>query len=277
MISILLPSRKRGPELLRMVSSIWTTKATPKIEIVIRFDEDDTETIYGFRNHGDWTTLDIKILVGPRIRKRTQYWNECFTACSGDIVCQANDDCVWRDDGWDLLVENAFAECPDQILVVHGDHLGGYDGRLFGPHPFTSRKWVETVGYFTPPHYSSDHGDTFLNDVANALGRRRFLPFVLEHMHFGTGKSELDETYRDRLKDHDEDNPEALYVSHLPERVEAANKLGAVMVPPRRIIASRFSPHRGAGECPKCQSQSTVFQDNGIACNSCGHRWAFRR
>lgn len=221
MISLLLPSRGRPRELQRMIESVRST-AVNEIEIIVRFDDDDQKSIIATQLSG------IKILVGPRLREITKYWNECFDACHGDIVAQMNDDVIFRTPGWDVTIENAFAECPDQILMVHGNDLGGQRDK-FGPHPFVSRKWIETLGYFIAPYFSSDYGDTFINDLANALGRRKYLPFVIEHMHFIWGKAEVDQTTRERLERHDADNPQMLYDALAAIRDIDAGKLRAVM------------------------------------------------
>ena len=266
MISLLLPSRKRPLEFKRMAESVIATLKRP-VEIVARFDDDDLESAELAHKDG------ALVIVGPRLREMTIYWNECFDACSGEIVGQLNDDVIFRTPGWDEQIQEAFDSCADKILMVHGDHLGGYDGRQFGPHPFVHRRWVEALGYFIPPYFSSDHGDTWVNDLANALGRRRFLPFVIEHMHFSVGKMQVDETTLDRLKRHEEDHPEAIYEAKLDERVADANKLGALMNPKRQVTKARFYAHRSAGMCPKCEEGSTVFVGNLVACNHCGHTW----
>ena len=102
MISLLLPSRKRPKEFSRMVASVKKT-ATSHVEIVARFDDDDTENAHIAGKEG------TVVVVGPRIREITQCWNEAFESCHGDIVCQANDDIVFTTRGWDRIVEQAFA------------------------------------------------------------------------------------------------------------------------------------------------------------------------
>lgn len=268
MISLLTPSRGRVAGFERMFKSAYETAERPEqVEVVARFDDDDPASAAAAME------LGAVVVVGPRIRNITDLWNECYRECRGEIVGQLNDDVVFRTKGWDTAIAAEFEKVPDGILMVHGDHLGGYDGRLFGPHPFVSRRWVEALGYFIPPYFSSDHGDTWVNDVANALGRRKFIPVVIEHMHFGVGKAEVDQTTRDRLQHHAEDNPEKLYEFKLPERVAAARTLGKLMTPPKDIVASRFFGTRSAGECPRCHSGSTVFAGDQLACNACGHWW----
>lgn len=266
MISILFPTRKRPESLRRTIVTARETAKHP-IEICVYVDEDDNFSVPVLQE------LKVRYVVGPRIRQMTQYWNVCASFANGDILGQLNDDVIFRTHGWDEIVENFFAQAGDKLWVVHGDHLGTFDGRNFGPHPFIHRRWAEIVGYFLPPYFSSDYGDTWLNDLANALSRRKFLPFEIEHMHVAHGKAEMDETTRERLVRHKEDDPDSLYHQTIDQRVEDARKLGALMIPVRRPQVSRFFGLRSAGECPKCLSVATVYVAEGTACNACGYRY----
>src|SRR5258708_30496544 len=160
-----------------MINSVRDTAANPdQVEIVVRFDDDDEDSANEAQKD------NVVVLVGPRIRKMTVYWNQCFYACRGDIICQNNDDTVWTSKGWDVGLENAFADVPDKIMLAHFCDVFGH-GSNFGPHAFVSRKWVEALGYFIPPYFSSDFGDAWICEIANMLGRRRFLNFNIEHRH----------------------------------------------------------------------------------------------
>jgi glycosyltransferase involved in cell wall biosynthesis len=272
MISLLLPSRKRSEVLRRMVKSVRDT-ATNEVEIVVRFDDDDLAS-------ADESPKEVIALVGPRIRNITQCWNECFDMCRGDIVAQANDDIVFTTPGWDVMVEKAFAEVPDKILLVHGDDIFGHRGN-FGPHPFVHRRWVEALGYFIPPYFCSDFGDAWPNELADRIGRRRFVPFTIEHRHFSHGFPEMeDETTKDRLSRHAEDDPDSIYYSQekMAERARDAQKLAALM--DSAVDTHGWTPPKersgilSMGKCPKCGSVSTVPGANGkVHCNQDGHEW----
>ena len=271
MISLLLPSRKRPKIFSRMVSSVRGTATNP-VEIVARFDDDDLESAEAARQDG------AIVLVGPRLREITAAWNECFDSCSGDIVAQANDDIVFRTPGWDVMVEKAFIEVPDKILLVHGDDVFGHRGN-FGPHPFVHRKWVEALKYFIPPYFCSDFGDAWPNELADRIGRRRFVPFEIEHRHFSHGFPEMeDETTKDRLARHAEDDPDSIYYSQekMAERARDAQKLAALM--DAAVDTHGWTPPKersgilSMGKCPRCGSVSTVPAAEGkVACNCCGH------
>lgn len=221
MISILLPSRDRPDQLARFIHSIHQTVDNP-VEIIVRVDEDEPR-MQGYKSLEEYITL----LVGPR-DVLSKYWNECYAAAHGDILMHAGDDLIFRTPHWDTVVQAAFAEYPDNIVFVHGDD--GYWGHNFGTHGFIHRKWAETVGYFVPPYFSSDYNDTWLNEVANMIARRKFVEILTEHMHPAFGKAEWDLTHRERLERHRDDGVDALYLAKLPERVADADKLKEVML-----------------------------------------------
>jgi hypothetical protein len=215
MISILLPTRRRLAWLTRTVESAHTTARGP-IEFCCYIDEDDPTSADKAQE------LGLKYIVGPRI-VLTNCWNKCIPLASGDTFMQGNDDIIFRTPGWDCMVQAFFDSSTDKLWFVHGH---GVEGHIkFGTHGFIHRNWVDIVGYFTPPFFSSDYGDTWLNDVANALGRRQYLPFFVEHMHFLWEKAPLDRTSEERLQRHDRDNTPRLYQETADLRDEDVRKL----------------------------------------------------
>ena len=226
MISILTPTRKRPKQLARMVRSAWETALNPP-EIVVYIDDNDNSYDLSHPVNDGIGALDVKIVDGPRILL-TDTWNKCYEVSTGDILLQGNDDIIFRTPRWDVMVEEEFEKCCDKILMVHGDDLG-CQHESFGAHCFVHRKWVEAVGFFIAPWFSSDFGDTVLNFAANQLDRRRYLPMAIEHQHFIFGKAVVDETTKDRLTNHVRDNPEQIYEQKLPERMQMVEKLGAVI------------------------------------------------
>lgn len=222
-ISLLCPTRKRPAQLKRMVESALST-ATTAPEIVCYVDNDDDSYDVGFES--------VYFVRGPRIVV-TNCWNKCAGVANGEIFCQANDDIIFRTRGWDQMVETEFSKVPDRILMVHGsdgsDKSHESSNGQFGVHPFVHRRWFETLGYFIVPFFSSDYGDTWVNDLANAIGRRHYLPFIIEHMHYLFGKAEMDENTRERLQRHSRDNVEQLYRDLLPLREIDIDKLKAAM------------------------------------------------
>lgn len=219
MISLLLPSRGRPGNIERLWNSAKET-ADGEIEMTVRLDDDDPSKYPEIEG--------VKYLYGPR-DVLSKYWNECYEHAVGPIFMHCGDDIIFRTQGWDTIVHDKFNEHNDRIVFVHGDD--GLHNAAFGTHGFIHKNWVDAVGYFVPPYFSSDFNDTWLNDVANDIGRRAHVPILTEHMHFVNGKGPLDQTHQDRLDRHHTDNVDALYHSNemRVKRQNDAEKLRRVM------------------------------------------------
>ena len=212
-----------------MVTSALTTATDPhRLEFVFYVDNDDDS--YDFDTIKALTPSPlVKVVRGPRI-VLSKMWNLCWEVASGPFYLHTGDDLVFRTPGWDQRFLEPFDAVPDKILFVHGDDgAWGERGPNFGTHGMIHANWTDTVGYFVPPYFSSDYNDTWLNDVANALGRRRYVNVLTEHMHFAFNKGPLDETHRERLERHARDNVDALYYSaeHETLRGQDVEKLKA--------------------------------------------------
>lgn len=232
LISILVPSRGRPDWLHRTVFSAFQRATHPKrIEVVIYLDEDDErlETYNMQLRFAIQPALrdQLKLLVRPRALL-SECWNVCAQEAKGEILMHCGDDLSFDTDGWDGMVREAFEQTPDKILFAYGNDLGPH-GETFGTHGFIHRRWMETVGYFVPPLFSSDWNDVWLNEVADALGRKKLLPFVTEHHHYTFGKSQRDQTHADREERGARDGVVELYKRTTSERKGDIRKLKSVM------------------------------------------------
>lgn len=224
MISIMTPTRGRVAQLSRMVESARSTAVNP-IEFSILVDDDDEASF------GACQSLDIACTVAPRSMIHSARWDACLPRTTGDILFHANDDIIFRTPGWDRIIADWFAASADKLWMVHGDDLG-FGGENSAAHPVVHRRWVETLGYFIPPYFDGDFPDTWVTDVANRAGRRKFLPYTVEHMHHLLGKAEPDDNWRERLARQQAQDPEAIYKSREGERIADAEKLQKAMTTP---------------------------------------------
>jgi len=224
MISVLVPTRGRPHNMRRMVDSGRAT-ADGRVEYVFYIDDDDTPSRdMAITLHNE--AADVFWTHGPRgALNLSQLWNECQQIATEEIYQHSCDETVYRTPGWDTAVAEAFEnEFPDGIGLVYGRD-GIHDENL-ATHGFITRKWVEAVGYFVPPYFSSDYNDLWLHEVAGAVGRRWFLPDVFtEHMHPAVGKGPLDQTHQERLARHGQDNVDQLWHSLFAQRQEDVMKL----------------------------------------------------
>lgn len=233
MISILCPTRNRQGELKRMVESACDTASHPQnIEILFRMDDDDrTEHVFD-------APCRLFTLTGTRHKIMCDNWNDLIPHALGSIFMCGNDDIEFKTPGWDQLIEAEFSKYPDGILLVGGDD-GFTRGRAI-PHPFVSRRWVELQGYFSAPYFESDYGtDTWNEDIAQMVNRRVYLPNLLifhHHPAFGTGPQ--DDTYKERMTRHAQQNPGLLYMKLKPERMAIANKFREAMACSANAVAA---------------------------------------
>lgn len=193
--------------------------ADTEVEFVFYVDRDDASSLDTIAHYGG------KVIVGDRV-VLSEMWNRCAERATHDVMMHCGDDIVFRSDHWDSIVLNEFEQVPDKILLVYG--RDGFQDEKLGTHSFIHRNWVDTVGYFVPPYFSSDYNDTWLNEVAVALGRRKYVPEIYtEHMHPAAGKGTLDITHQERLARHTRDNVENIYASKQDERYADVKKLQA--------------------------------------------------
>lgn len=222
-VSLLAPSRGRPESLERMVQSAFKTAAEP-VEVLCYWDEDDDSNYPMIEG--------VTYVRGPRL-VLSEAWNACSEYAQGDIMGHLGDDVIFHTPHWDQLVVNRFDIFADKIAFVFGKDGNEHDRlKVFGTHGFIHRRWVDAVGYFVPPYFSSDHNDTWLNDVAHIINRHVYEPEIyMEHMHPALGKGDWDQTHKDRLERAKKDKPGELYYSAemIRRRMLDANKLLEVM------------------------------------------------
>lgn len=249
------PSRGRPENLKRMAASARHT-ASRRVEIIVWLDADDPRLTDYIR-----VCREEKILyqLGPRNVIHSSRWDRCLPLATGDLLFHMNDDVVLKTPGWNEMVEREFERYPDRILLVGGDDLY-LQSKTLAPHPIIHRRWLETIGYFIPPYFDGEWGDTWASDLATRIGRLKFLPFVCEHLHFsrsnkltcpncgrddanasvasGThcnscghlwGESRIDETAREYIERNQKQNPAQIYIDREPERIADAKKLKALI------------------------------------------------
>jgi hypothetical protein len=202
-----------------MTSAQRTAKG--ELEFIFYIDDDDAAS-YDMAER-----LGADSIVGPRIIL-SEMWNACWMKAHSDVFMHCGDDIVFRSEGWDSHVLDAFARVPDKIVLVHG--RDGYQDANLATHGFYHRRWTEATGYLVPPYFSSDYNDLWWTEVADMISRRTYLHHVFtEHMHPVVGKGTWDQTHNERLARHQQDNVQAIYNSKTHERLEDANKLRAAI------------------------------------------------
>ncbi|HEY5311190.1 MAG TPA: hypothetical protein VIK18_01680 [Pirellulales bacterium] len=214
-ISLILPTRKRVPQLTRALTSLVATAWRPEsLEVVLYVDEDDAQS-----HAVEFSGLRLVKLLGRR-GTMGAITRTCYAACQGRYLMLANDDIVFRTPGWDAAVLAAFASFSDEIALVWGNDLcSGAPA-----HPFLSRTACNLLGGVCPAGYYREYIDTHLHDVFQRLARLGHAravylsDVIIEHLHLIAGKAAGDAVYADRRREHDE----LLYVERREQRAHQA-------------------------------------------------------
>jgi hypothetical protein len=220
-ISFICATRGRTEFMKRMWNSALETADNPQnLEIVWFIDDDDTNSIKVHEEMGS------KALILPRKSiSLAESTNRCWELTKKDIIYCLGDDVVFRTKGWDTIIDKAFQKYPDKICL-----MGGADGlnKDLITHPIIHSNWVYALGRITPPYFRDCYIDTWMNEVAQMVGRIEWLPFLAEHMHFSVGKSPMDQTAKERMGLINQgDEAGQIFMRTKLERIQEAEKLHA--------------------------------------------------
>lgn len=183
---MIVPSRGRPHNLDRLIEA-WSSTTSGHADLVVALDDDDPQ-LYHYNAH-----RVAMVTVGPR-RSPVEWTNEVAIEHAADyrFIGSMNDDHRPRTPGWDRMLCTALEELGTGI--AYGDDLG--------PNPVLPSAVAMTsdivtgLGFMIPPVIEHHGIDQFWSELAEALGRARFLPeVVLEHLHYALGKSAIDQIY----------------------------------------------------------------------------------
>ena len=163
LVTMIIPSRRRFNSLLKSIESIINTASDiSNVEITIRFDYDDDESLSRL-NELPFDKVDIYVIIGERFRgyiDLNKYINECCEISRGDFLFLFNDDSQIQSNGWDDVIE----EYRDKIVVLNPKT--GDDADDINTFPVISRKMFEITGHFS----LQAHNDTWVSEVGEKLG-----------------------------------------------------------------------------------------------------------
>jgi glycosyl transferase/beta-hydroxylase protein BlmF len=187
--SLLCPTRGRVKGAKELLDSALSTADDPsRVEVLFYVDSDDELAEEYKRVLGDRVTIGEPMSV-------SKSWNIIAGKCTGDILIMANDDIVYRTQGWETKIAKEASKFEDGIYCMWTED--GINGPNHCAIPIVSRKWYETLGYFTPGIFKFFFNDTWLMDIGRKVGRLHYIEDVLmEHLHFSVKKSEFDDTYK---------------------------------------------------------------------------------
>ncbi len=242
LISVLLPSRKRPESLMRMLSSMFSTADEPsRIEVVIYIDDDDK-----FSQQLEFGTWNVKRIVAPR-QTMGRLNSICYARSTGKIVILGNDDVIVQTRGWDTKIRSATANFTDEVYLLYPNDM--YKGQKLCTFPIVSRLTCDTIGDPFPADYKGAFIDVHIMDIFKQMegyGHRRvryLKDVVFEHMHYKLGKSNFDDTYRQR----DRFGDDYTFVVLNDARGWAVKRLNALIVGRESTPAERLRSSKPVG------------------------------
>ena len=112
LVSIAIPTRKRihsGSLLKSLDSIVENTKDKSSVQVVIRADNDDTETLDNMDKIEKYEEyFDMKIIVDDRwggYKDLDKILNQCFDESDGEFFLVLTDDCVVDTENWDGILK----------------------------------------------------------------------------------------------------------------------------------------------------------------------------
>lgn len=196
-ISILTPTRQRPWRAYNYAQSVFKTANHPeRVELLFYIDKDDPDLESYVGKQYELSKWNIKFIFGEPMSV-SKSWNILAEKCTGDILMMGNDDLIHVTEGWDTVLEEASDDYADEIYCIFFD-----DGINHGKHcafPAVSRKWYNTLGYFTPGIFEFIANDTWVFDIGTKIDRVRYIPEVLvRHEHHSVTKVKDATTLRHR-------------------------------------------------------------------------------
>lgn len=117
LVSVLIASRKRMKRLCSSVESIFRTATSKDFEVLVRFDDDDNESLNNLHML-DKFKEKLKYIVGPRFNgynSHPVFMDELSAIAQGDWLFFLDDDGVILGKGWDEKLKNV----PLSGKIVH--------------------------------------------------------------------------------------------------------------------------------------------------------------
>lgn len=208
-VVVVIPSRGRPEAARETIAAIQDTVVRVSTRVVLAVDADDPQlpgyrevTGTRLREYRDGPSLVV--LEGDETGDLVKATNTVSMRIAREdprcIIGNLGDDHRPRTHGWDKAITEALAE-PG---IAYGNDL--LQGQKLPTAPFISASIVLALGWYFLPTCQHMYVDDAVRAMGDRLGVLHYLPdVVIEHVHPGAGKAEMDEGYRraDASTEHD--------------------------------------------------------------------------
>ena len=193
-ISILLPTRGRPKPLEQCLRTLLDRAKDPsRIEVMLAFDNDDSENIKHFvdvvQPYLDDLGVEYSAIQFERLgyMRLNEYLNELARHSQGSWLFFWNDDAVMKTQDWDQVIRDNGQEF--NLLRAETNHEHPY--AIF---PIVPRKWVEITGHLSPHQIN----DAWVSQVAWMLDIVITIPVMVQHERYDLTGKNGDEVYKNR-------------------------------------------------------------------------------
>ena len=183
MISLFLNSRKRTDLLSQLFDFIRrTTKSLNDIEVLIRIDHDDEDSIaFSHLDHG----FNTRFIVGDRPTSLLKSYNELVSQTVGDYIFVLNDDAHILTKNWDeklLFVDH------NEIWYISTlcNSIDKARHKQYSSFPLLTRAAYEALEYFMLEDLVGLGGDVHLWRIFNEVKRIVHIGISLDHVKHRT-------------------------------------------------------------------------------------------
>ena len=166
-INACIASREHPQWVKEIVTQTLAMAKLPDTKIVIALDDDDL-TAPGLAN--EVSSDKVIVSIAAREDSLGAKYNRAATAYDADLYVLLADDGVIATPDWDVKIIEPASLFTDGIFCVNF----GYPMYASGiPAVFAaSKKLVEMMGFFLNPYHPFWWHDTYLNEIAQFIGRR---------------------------------------------------------------------------------------------------------
>lgn len=185
--SFLLATRNRKEMAAQAIDSIYSlAEDKTSMEFILKIDDDDANTI-DFYMKLVKMGLPIKAIISPRGvgYKQMHIWvNQMAFMASGDWQMIMNDDILFTDHKWDLLLLNAVIHskswpgCKD-VCALLCQTIGRPEASEF---LFVRSKTIQLLGGWGP----NVHSDNWISTVLSFVGSSFLAPLKIKHLSDNT-------------------------------------------------------------------------------------------
>lgn len=180
-IAVLVPTRNRPDDLRRLHANLSTTCLRPEwVALWVFADPADEATASVLQELGE---LGGPLAIRPFLEadpdthgaRYNRMWQQ--GAGQADVYLIASDKSLLRTPAWDEVIRQAHRGGDGYGFFFLRDSVN--QGR-FGAFPVLAEPWAQALGALMTEHFPFWFDDTWLNDVAQLVGRWRPLPIEME-------------------------------------------------------------------------------------------------